>query len=72
MSILQTLKHAPETFLDAVSRLIFGIALWLGSVTLSQIAAVVGIFVGLLSGAYTVMQMYVLWRDKIARRTAPE
>lgn len=71
MSFLQTLKHAPDTFVDAVSRLFIGIALWLGSVTISQVAAVVGIFVGLLSGAYTIMQMYVLWRDKIARRPPP-
>lgn len=36
-----------------------------GAVTLNQWALIVAIIGGILAAMYTVLQMYVLWRDKI-------
>lgn len=36
-----------------------------GAVTLNQWALIVAIIGGILAGFYTILQMYVLWRDKI-------
>lgn len=40
----------------------------LGSLTLGQWALIAGIVASVLASLFTILQIYVLWRDKIIRR----
>jgi len=53
---------------DVIVRMVGVIAAWLGSITLGDVQTVVGIVSGLAVLTYTVVNTYVLWRDKIKAR----
>lgn len=40
----------------------------LGSLTLGQWALIAGIVASILASIFTILQIYVLWRDKVIRR----
>lgn len=41
---------------------------FVGSISLAHVATALGILLTVLTTVYTALQIYVLWRDKIARR----
>lgn len=43
-------------------------AAWYGSVTLADIQTVIGIVSGLAVLVYTVINIYIAWRDKLRRK----
>lgn len=45
------------------------VAAWFGTMTIADAQAIVAILSGLCVGAYAAMQGYVLWRDKIKRKS---
>lgn len=65
------MQHEDHPVMNAVGKII---AVWiaaLGSMTLAQWASIIGILSGLAAITYTLLQMYVLWRDKIVRYRPP-
>jgi hypothetical protein len=54
-----------DSMAAVVAKTIGVIAAWAGTITLSQVQAVVAICSGIVVGGYAATQWYVLWRDKI-------
>ena len=54
-----------ESTTEAVARIVISILAWFGSVKLGDIQAIVAIVSGVAVLTYTVMQTYLLWRDRI-------
>jgi hypothetical protein len=62
------MKHTPEHSNDeTVARILAVVLAWLGSVTLADIQIFVAILSGLSVLTYTVLNTYVLVRDKIRK-----
>jgi len=55
-------QHGTE---DVIVRMVTVVVAWLGSITLGDVQAVVGIISGAAVLVYTIANTYVLWRDKI-------
>ncbi|MGD9674506.1 MAG: hypothetical protein AB7U98_13620 [Candidatus Nitrosocosmicus sp.] len=56
------------TVMGAVTKIILAWIGFLGSVKLTEWAAVVGILSGLAAFVFTALQIYVLWRDKLTTK----
>lgn len=51
----------------AALKIVLAWGAYVGSITLSEWQAIVGIVGGLTVIAFTALQLYILWRDKIVR-----
>lgn len=60
-----TPEHDVKT---AVAKVCFSWLCVLASLKLADWALVAGIFSALMAGLYTLLQIYVLWRDKLRNR----
>ena len=59
------MKHHQTEGADVFARIVAVIAAWLGSITLGDVQTMVAILSGVAVLTYTVVNTYVLWRDKI-------
>lgn len=50
---------------EIVGRMVAAVLAWIGSITLADVQLVVAILSGCAVLTYTVVNTYVLWRDKI-------
>lgn len=64
-------NEAEHPVIAAFLKIFVAWALWIGSLTAQQWQAIAGIFASGAVFAFTALQIYVLWRDKIARYRAP-
>lgn len=62
------MKHEHSDMAEVLTRVGAVIVAWVGSITLGDVQALVGIVSGLAVLVYTVFNTYVLYRDKVKRR----
>ena len=53
---------------EVVARIVSVVLGWLASIQLADVQVAVSIISGLLVAAYTALNGYVLWRDKVRRK----
>lgn len=61
-------NHAPESLGEAIRQVAIGWVLYIGAISVEDVAQWVALVGGLMVIAHTGLQIYVLWRDKVIRR----
>jgi hypothetical protein len=52
----------------SVCKNLAAVCIWIGGVSLGDVQVAVSIITGIIVGAYSAVNLYVLWRDKIKDR----